>query len=267
MRERTSGAGPRSGGISEQRSGGDPAQAGGQLAARPPLWGVGQFFDGTRRVPYPVTAADIEADTAAAGRALASLGIGRGHTVLFVSLVSEIVQTVPFHDALSQLGGICSAADATTFDAPRTPKLVRQLHPRAVFGVNGDVLDGLEQEGLDLSEAFAGVPVLGAHPGAMARLAAAGAAPLVWAFFGPAVGVECAPGAGAHVDEAIWTVDVDDGEIVIAPRRQRAISSARYRTGATGELERGRCRCGRVDVRVHLAPTTGSASIENGVPV
>jgi len=216
------------------------------------LWGVGQFAEGERRVPYPVSASDIEADTSAAGRALASLGIGRGHTVLFVSLVSEIVQTVPFHDAVTALGGICSAADATSFDAPRTPKLVRQLRPQAVLGINVDVLDGLEQEGFDLAEAFAGVPVLGAHPPAAARLEAAGLAPRIWAFLGPAVGVECRPGAGAHVDEAIWIVDDDHGEVVVAPRGRRAIGAGPYRTGATGGVARGRCDCGRPDVRVRV---------------
>jgi len=219
------------------------------------LWGVGQFPDGHGRMPYPVSAADIEADTRGAGRALASLGVGRGHTVLFVSLVSEIVQTVPFHDALGQVGGICSAADATIFDAPRTAKLVRQLHPRAVVGVNGDVLDGLEQEGFDLADAFAGVPVLAAHPGAAARLQAAGLTPRVWAFLGPAVAVECEPGAGAHVDEAIWSVDDEGGEIVVIPVGQRAIGAGRYRTGALGAIVRDRCACGRGDPRVRLAPS------------
>ena len=221
------------------------------------LWGIGQFTEGGRRVAYPVSAVDIEADTLAAGRALASLGIGRGHTVLFVSLVSEIVQVVPFHDALGRLGGICSAADATPFDASRTAKLVGQLHPRAVLGVNVDVLDGLEQGGFDLADAFAGVPVLGAHPGAATRLEGAGLAPRIWAFLGPAVGVECEPGAGAHVDEAIWIVEDEEGEIVVGPRAERAIGPARYRTGVRGSVARERCGCGRADVRVRIAREAG----------
>ncbi len=162
---------------------------------------------------------------------------------------------MPFHDALGRVGGICSAADATNFDAPRTAKLVRQLHPRAVVGVNADVLDGLEQEGFELVDAFAGVPVLGAHPGAVARLRAAGLTPRVWAFLGPAVAVECEPGAGAHVDEAVWSVDEDGGEVVVAPRGERAIGAGRYRTGARGVIVRDRCACGRSDPRVRLAPS------------
>jgi hypothetical protein len=232
-----------------------PASAAGDGDAR--LWGVGQFAEGGHRVPYPVSAADIEADTRAAGRALGSLGIGRGHTVLFVSLVSEIVQVVPFHDALGRFGGICSAADATPFDATRTAKLVGQLHPRAVLGVNVDVLDGLEQAGFDLADAFAGVPVLGAHPGAAVRLEGAGLAPRIWAFLGPAVGVECEPGVGAHIDESVWIVDDEDGEVVVAPRAERAIGPARHRTGVRGPVVRGPCRCGRADARVRIAPEAG----------
>src|SRR5579862_4121515 len=124
------------------------------------LWGVGTFGG----VDFPVSAEDFEADTGAAGRALDSLGIGAGDRVLIVGLVSECAHLVPFHAALRDRGAILSGADATVFDAPRTAKLTRQLGVRAVLGVNGPVLDGLDAEGFDLLEVFGTVPVVGARP-------------------------------------------------------------------------------------------------------
>lgn len=214
------------------------------------LWGIGTFATADGATPFPVSAADHEADVAAAGRALDSLGIGRGDRVLVVGLVSECVQLVPFHEALRRRGAILSGADATPFDAPRTAKLARQLEARAVLAVNGAVIDGLLSEGFDLADVFGAVPLVGARPDAVGRLRAAGVQPVVWAHVGPAVAVECRPRAGAHVDEALWDVTEQDGTIVIAARSPRAIAAGPYQTGVRAALERGLCPCGRSDVRL-----------------
>jgi hypothetical protein len=209
------------------------------------LWGIGTF-DG---VDFPVSPADFEADTAAAGRALDSLGISSGDRVLVIGVVSECAHLVPFHEALRQLGAILSGADATVFDAPRTAKLTRQLGARAVLAVNGAVVDGLVAEGFDLAEVFGSVPVVAARPDAVGRLRDAGVAPVVWAHLGPAVAVECAPGRGAHVDEVVWEVTERDGEVFVAPRSRRALTTG-PRAVAAASLERGPCAGGRGDVRV-----------------
>jgi hypothetical protein len=214
------------------------------------LWGVGTFMTTDGPVAYPVSADDVAADTEAAGRTLDSLGIGRGDRVLIVGLVSECAHLVPFHEALRSRGAILSGADATPFDAPRTAKLVRQLEPRAVLGVNGVVLDGLVTEGFDLGEVFAPVPVVAARPDALDRLTSAGVSANVWAHVGPAVAVECRPGAGAHVDEAQWDVTEDTGTVVVAPRAGRALPAGAYRTEVRARVERGQCGCGRSDVRL-----------------
>jgi hypothetical protein len=214
------------------------------------LWGIGTFATADGATPFPVSAADHEADVAAAGRALDSLGIGRGDRVLVVGLVSECVQLVPFHEALRRRGAILSGADATPFDAPRTAKLARQLEARAVLAVNGAVVDGLVSEGFDLASVFGAVPLVAARPDAVGRLSAAGVDPVVWAHVGPAVAVECRPGAGAHVDEALWDVTEEDGTIVIVARTPRAIAAGPYQTGVRATLTRGQCACGRSDVRL-----------------
>jgi len=214
------------------------------------LWGVGTFATPEGAVAFPVSAADHEADTAAAGRALDSLAIAAGDRVLVVGLVSECAHLVPFHEALRDRGAILSGADATPFDAPRTAKLVGQLGVRAVLGVNAAVLDGLESEGIDPAAVLAPVPIVAARPDAVARLRAAGLAPLVWAHAGPAVAVECAPGAGAHVDEQQWVLDVEDGQLVVGVRATRALDHGPFRTGLRASLDRTPCACGRADVRL-----------------
>ncbi|HVM65872.1 MAG TPA: hypothetical protein VMU14_13490, partial [Acidimicrobiales bacterium] len=210
------------------------------------LWGVGTFVSAGEPVDLPVAPEDFAADTAAAGRALASLGIGPGDRVLIVGLVSECAHLVPFHAALRARGAILSGADATIFDAPRTAKLTRQLGVRAVLGVNGAVLDGLVAEGTDLLDVFGTVPIVGARPDAVARLRDAGVAPVLWAHVGPTVAVECAPGRGAHVDEAVWEVAARDGAVALSPRAPRALPPGPYPVGAAG-VARGACPCGRAD--------------------
>ena len=214
------------------------------------LWGIGTFDAVGGPVPFPVTAEDMAADTAAAARALDSLGIGRADRVLIVGLVSECAHLVPFHEALRARGAVLSGADATPFDASRTAKLARQLDVRAVVALNAAVLDGLAVDGVDLGGVFGPVPLVGARPDAVERLRAAGVEPVVWAHVGPAVAVECRPGAGAHVDEAVWEVGEDDGAVVITPRAPRALPAGPYRTGVRATLARDRCSCGRSDVRL-----------------
>jgi len=223
------------------------------------LWGIGTFATPDGAVAFPVSAADHEADTAAAGRALDAMGVGAGDRVLVVGLVSECAHLVPFHEALRARGAILSGSDATPFDAARTAKLVGQLGVRAVLGVNAAVLDGLVGDGVDPAVALGPVPLVAARPDAVARLRAAGLAPLVWAHAGPAVAVECAPGAGAHVDEQQWEVDVDDGEVVVGVRGTRALEGGPFRTGIRAALERTPCACGRSDVRLVGVGLIGTA--------
>jgi len=119
--------------------------------------------------------------------------------------------------------------------------------------------DGIEgppgqAEGLGLLDVFGAVPVVGARPDAIGRLRDAGVAPVVWAHVGPTVAVECAPGRGAHVDEAVWEVGSRDGAVVLSPRSPRALPPGPYPITA-GEVVRGACPCGRADARLlGLAP-------------
>jgi hypothetical protein len=213
------------------------------------LWGVGTFLSAGAPVDLPVSPEDFIADTAAAGRALGSLGIGAGDRVLIVGLVSECAHLVPFHEALRARGAILSGADATVFDASRTAKLTRQLGVRAVLALNGAVLDGLVAEGVDLLDVFGTVPVVAARPDAVARLRDAGVAPVVWAHVGPAVAVECAPGRGAHVDDAVWEVDAREEGVVLSPRSARALAPGPYPIDAA-DVARGACECGRTGPRL-----------------
>ena len=64
---------------------------------------------------------------------------------------------------------------------------LRLMEYDAVFGVTDAMLDGLEASDRAPADVFAGVRLLGAHPGAYERLVAAGLTPVRVALCGPAL--------------------------------------------------------------------------------
>ena len=112
-----------------------------------------------------------------AARTLATLGITGGTRVLFCSMLSEAGQFWPLTVGAMLSGAQLSCADANEGDALRVAMFTRLVEYRAVLGVTGAILDGLDALGHPYAEVFGGVEIVGARPDAYQRLVEAGLHP------------------------------------------------------------------------------------------
>jgi hypothetical protein len=199
-------------------------------------WGVAQYDDGTRRVPWTVSHAEIERAMGGAVTTLDGLGIGAGSRVLWCSVLSEAAHFWPLLIGTMLAGGQFSLADATAADALRVAMFLRRLPYTAVMGVNEPVLDGLDALGHEYAEVFGAVATIGARPGAYERLAAAGLRPHWFVLCGPAVAIAPAPGEPARVDPAEWSLAEQEGRILVTGRRPRFQAFDRTPTAIRGRL-------------------------------
>ncbi|MDP9333297.1 MAG: hypothetical protein M3Q30_08330 [Actinomycetota bacterium] len=186
-------------------------------------WGVGQYVDRTgRRVAWDVTHAEIRRDTDGATTRLEAIGVEPGRRVLWCSMLSEAAQFWPFIIATMLRGAQLSCADATRGEAARVAMFTRQMTYHAVLGVNGALLDGLDDLGRPYADVFGEVSVLGARPDAHGRLVAAGLRPTHFVLVGPAVAIGDAPGAPARVDSTEWALHDIDRLVAVTNLAERA---------------------------------------------
>jgi hypothetical protein len=199
----------------------------------PRVWGVGRIVVNDAVTPWPVSQHDIDDEAASLAPRLAALGLGDGGLVLIVSLLSQAIHVVPVEKAAGIVGALYSSADATPFDAFRTASLVRQLQATVVIGIDGAVLDGMD----DPETALGSVPaVVCASADAVRRLQAAGLQPRGWVKLGPTSAFQ-GPDDDAFVyDETRWQVDEDDGELLITNIAERLTASERLHTGVRGTV-------------------------------
>jgi hypothetical protein len=115
----------------------------------------------------------------------------------------------------------------------------RLMEYRAVLGVTPALLDGLDELGVSYPDAFAGVAVVGARPGAYERLAGAGCAPHHFVLCGPAVAIAREPGGPAFVNDDEWELGLEGDQIVVTAKRPRATPFDRAPTGVRGALVNG----------------------------
>src|SRR6185503_12852203 len=126
---------------------------------------------------WDVSHAEIERDMGSATARLEAVGVEPGRRVLWCSMLSEAAQFWPFIVATMLRGAQLSCADATRAEAPRVAMFTRQMTYYAVLGVNGALLDGLDELGRPYADVFGEVTVVGARPDAYGRLVAAGLRP------------------------------------------------------------------------------------------
>lgn len=201
-----------------------------------PLWGIAQYEDGTRRVPWPVSHAEIERAMGGAVSTLAGLGVTAGERVLWCTLLSEAAHFWPLLIG-SMLGGAqFSLADATAPDALRVGMFVRQLEYRAVIGVNEAVLDGFDVLERSYRDVFGAVSIVGARPGAYERLTAVGLTPYWFVLCGPAVAMATLPGGPARVDPNEWALTELDGRIHVTSTQPRETAFDNTPTAIRGSL-------------------------------
>lgn len=204
----------------------------------PAVWGVGRVVVDGVVSPWAVSQVDIDDEAASVAPRLAALGLGDDDLVLIVSLLSQAIHVVPFEKAAGLVGALYSSADRTPFDAFRTASLIRQLHARVVMGIDGGVLDGLEEAGRDLADVFAGVPaVVCVDPDATARLRAVGLRPRGWVTLGPTSAVQALADDAFAYDETRWRVEqASGGELVVSNIADRLTPCEALRTGVHGTV-------------------------------
>ncbi len=207
-----------------------------RVIAPPEIWGVGQFTVGDERVNWELSTDETVRDGVSAAAHLRALGVAPSDGVLFTSMLSEAPHFYPLFMGSIIVGSQLSLADATPYDAYRTAMFLRTVEYRAVIGCNTDVLDGLEDMGLELRDCFANVPVICARPAAAARLADAGLVAHRFLLLGPALAIEASPGEGLRVDPEVWEVGVQDGELVVTSLTPRRQSFVRQQTGVHGSV-------------------------------
>jgi hypothetical protein len=201
-----------------------------------PLWAVAAYDDGAQRVDWPVSHTEIERAMGGAMSTLAGLGVQSGARVLWCSVLSESAHFWPLMIGTMIGGGVFSLADATRADALRVEMFARSLELHSVFGLNEQILDGLDDMGRAYADVFAGVEVIGARPGAYERLVSAGLAPHWFVLCGPAVAIASEPGGPARVDAAEWSLDADGDRILVSSLQPRATTFERAATAVHGRL-------------------------------
>jgi hypothetical protein len=220
----------------------------------PAVWGVGRLVIADEVVPWPVSAADIDDEALVAAEHLSVLGVGEADVVIIVSLLSDAIHTYPLEQAAGLRKAVYSCTDATPFDAFRTAALTRQLAPKAVVGLSPAVLEGLTEQGRDLTEIFGAVPAVATSSEEAYRvLKDAGLAARRWLRIGPTSAFECEALDGAHYDGTRWRVETDhDGHVLVTNLAPRLTAADRLMTGLVGEVAEDRCACGRRSPRVRV---------------
>ena len=204
------------------------------------MWGIGQWQDADgERVAWEISTAEMGRDIGAASAALRALGVVPGTTSLWCSMLSEAGQFWPYTVGTMVCGAQLSCADATNADAARVAMFCRQLAPRAVFGVNRALLDGLDELGLDLAKVFANVELLAARPDAVGRLQRVGLSPYHFVLVGPAVAVGREPGGPAYVDSTEWQCEEDGEHLAVTNLQPRATEFRRCRSAVRGRVVNG----------------------------
>jgi hypothetical protein len=203
------------------------------------LWAVGSYVDADgRRAPWEISHDEINRDIGSATRVLTDLGVS-GKGVLWCSMLAEAGQFWPYVCGTVMAGARLSCADATSGEATRVAMFLRLMPYDAVLGINDAVLDGCDDLGLEYSDVFAGVRVLGAVPGAYERLARAGCTPTRFAACGPALAIASAPDEPAHVIDDEWELSARDGRVCVTALRPRAQLFERTPTFVRGEVVGG----------------------------
>lgn len=219
-------------------------------ALRPEI--IGRYLVDGKTHFLPFSALEMVRATETYGAILDTFDFAPGRQVLVTALFEEAVQFAPFEEAVMERGLLTCNADASVFEAGRIESILRCFDVAAVVGVNGPVLDGLEEAGFDLNVLFKD-RVVWARPDAYPRLQSLNDIRLRrWIDIGPTVALECAEGDGAYIDSREWQVDVEGEQIMLTNRLERSLPLSRAPTGIRAFVERQPGASGLADVRIKL---------------
>lgn len=206
------------------------------LLPRSPIFGIASCRVGPEVVEFEIGWDEFERDVDWAESLLREAGLSRGDLVLITLSSWEGPWTTPVLHALRRIGATYLTAEVWSFDARRTSMFLQRLPVKAIFGLAGETLTGLETEEQQLAELFANVKIVWARPDAIAQLAGVAPEVLAYVMLGPALALGVPGRRGVLVNAAEWTVDNEGGELVVSNARGRAATWDRLRTGVRGSV-------------------------------
>ncbi len=218
-----------------------PGPVGAPAPAGDAIWGYGRYGDDQL---LPLSYDDIGHDTAAAIRALRGLALPDRSLILLVAKVADVGHLHGVQEAARTLGHLVANADASGMDVERVALFTRLLPVTVVIGVNGEMLDGMADAGLDPKAVFSGIPIVLALESAFDRLVDLGLDPLRLELLGPALAMECRY-RRMHVDGVLWSTEEVGGTLHLSSRLPRALTVEDLDTGRAGSVHQVVCPCGR----------------------
>ena len=221
----------------------EPLKGYGRGLRKPPiegasdLWAIGRvdLADGVV-VDMPITWAEMDSDIAWAAQMLDEMGVGRGDLCFYAFLYGQSSQFWPWMKATYDRGGRLGSGMPTAWDAYRHETFLRLMKIKLMCGVSAGNLDGMEAAGHDIAKVYARAERLVALPGAWERLTACGFKPWRMTWLGPILAVDPCDGTGGRFDSASWTLESQNGEILVSSKPGRTARFDRARTGARGEI-------------------------------
>lgn len=205
---------------------------------RPGIAWIGRFTAGAERsdvIDFVVSENDLERDSAWAAGILRGYGIQRGDHVLILATPGDTPWVDQFRVAAHTIGAVHSNAEAWNWDARRSEMYIRRLDTKMIVGIAAETIEAMGQ--IDGAiERLAGVRTVLARPGAGPALAAVGIDAGQIVRIGPAVAVSAPDGSGLCVNDDEWSVQADDGELVVTSVGPRFTKAERQRTGVRGSV-------------------------------
>lgn len=203
---------------------------------RPAVFGIASCPVGPDTLDFEIGWDEFERDVDWAELVLRSAGLGPGDLVLITINPWEGPWTSPVVRALRRIGVIFLTAEVWSFDARRTSMFLRRLPVKALFGLGGETLTGLESEQSPVAELLRNVEIVWARPDGLQRLEGVAPEVLPYVMLGPALALGVPGRPGVVLNAAEWTVDSDGGELVVSNARERRAVFDRVPTGVRGSV-------------------------------
>lgn len=210
------------------------------LAERSDLWGIGQAWipaalGGPQ--PYPLSHADMRADTAWMEDRLEAMGVAEGDVGYVSYMNDKIAQHWPLFLACVSLGVPLATGMDLRFDAGRLEMFLRRLPIKFVFGLSHELVTGMRHAGFNLREVLSKAPVHVVCQDAWAEFDTLDLPYWRALMLGPALALESPQRDGFVFDAKEWRLrDDDDGHLRITSHPSRACGFHDLNTGVQGRL-------------------------------
>jgi hypothetical protein len=201
------------------------------------IWGIGCAVMADGPVDYPISWTDIIADEAWANSMLGDAEVQAGDFVFFSYIYPQSGHTWPWLKSGFDRGAKLATGMPTQWDAYRLEMYCRLFPMKLIFGLTPEALDGLEGAGHKLTSVFGKVQRIIAVGAAWDRLDAAGLKPWRLHWLGPIIAIDPCDGRGARFDHAQWTLEDDNGRLLISNKRPREASFTRAALATRGRVE------------------------------